>query len=153
MVSCLAADWISVFLPARSVRESAKDEECEGNLRDPGGIKRKEGSDINKKRDKPIPCQEGGFCEVPVQEESLTKKGRNKGLLDNQRIHRMEKENASVSFGKTFSQSVTGISQEQIPSGEKQYSRLDDGKNFSQRTALTSHRRIHSGEKTCRILN
>lgn len=159
MVSFVVADWISVFLPAGSVGESArelegpslvkaKEEEYEGNFRDADGVKRKERSDRDKKKDKPIPCQGRGSCEVPVQEESPSAKGKNEGFQTNQRIHFMEKENESVSFGKTFSQSTDMISQEQIPSGAKLYSSLEGGKNISRRTALTSHRRIHSGGKT-----
>ncbi|XP_060093915.1 LOW QUALITY PROTEIN: zinc finger protein 397-like [Heteronotia binoei] len=132
-------------LLAGSIGESAR--ELEGlSFRDPDGIKRKEVTGTDKKRGKPMPSLGGGFCEVPVQEESPTEKGRNKGLLANPRIHYTEKENESVLFGKTFSQSRNIILQERIASGEKLYSCLEDGRSFSQRMALTSHQRIYTGD-------
>ncbi|XP_048345136.1 zinc finger protein 397-like isoform X2 [Sphaerodactylus townsendi] len=123
-----------------------KEEEYESNFRDPNGIKKKDGNGRFERRDESIPFQGGGFHEVPVQEEKSTKKGRDKGLHDNQRIRYREKENESRSFGNTFGQSTNMISLKQIPSGEKPYSFLECGNNFGHRTALTLHQRIHSGD-------
>ncbi|XP_054833922.1 zinc finger and SCAN domain-containing protein 30-like isoform X2 [Eublepharis macularius] len=110
-----------------------KNEESKGNFRVRTRPLRQEESHAEKMRDKPIPCQEVGFHEIPVRAERSPQKRRNEGH-----------ENESMASGTTFIQSMNVISHLDVPSGEKPYSCLECGKGFSWRSALASHQRIHS---------
>ncbi|XP_077186269.1 uncharacterized protein LOC143833891 isoform X8 [Paroedura picta] len=110
--------------------EKARNEDDPGNFRDGDGPQRQEGSHADKRRDKPIPCQGGHVCEIPVHEKSV-KKRRNEGLLASQRIH--SRENEDVVYPMIYGQKMNPISHLQIP--------LEFGKR---KTALTSHQRNHT---------
>ncbi|XP_054834174.1 zinc finger protein 436-like [Eublepharis macularius] len=113
--------------------EKAKNEEADENFWDPG------------RPDNPSPCQGGGLRKIPIQERSTNNRG-GKGLSAHKRICSWEKENKSVTVGKSPIQISNIISQEQVPSGDKPYNCLECGKSFRRRMALASHSRIHSGD-------
>ncbi|XP_054833914.1 zinc finger protein 397-like [Eublepharis macularius] len=110
-----------------------KNEESNGNFRIRTRPRRQEGSHKEKMRNKPIPCQGGGFHEIPVRAERSPQKRRKE-----------RHENASMASGTTFIHSMNVISHLDVPSGEKPYSCLECGKGFSRRSVLASHQRIHS---------
>ncbi|XP_048344999.1 zinc finger protein 397-like [Sphaerodactylus townsendi] len=125
--------------------KKAKNEKPEGNLGDGYGPQKQTRSHVKKLRDRPIPCQGGGFCSVSLKEERPSEERSTKDLCINQRIHSWEKENSNVAIGRTFVESTNIISQEQIHSREKSHNCLECGKSFSRKVALTSHRKIHTG--------
>ncbi|XP_048349935.1 zinc finger protein 331-like [Sphaerodactylus townsendi] len=125
--------------------EKAKDQDSKGKSEDGDRPQSPEGSHADQRRDKPIPSQGGGFCEVPVQEARSATTEKDEGIHANQRILSRQNEHENVAFGKTFSKNISLISERQIPSGEKLYDCLKCGKTFSQKSALSSHLRIHAG--------
>ncbi|XP_077186581.1 uncharacterized protein LOC143834000 [Paroedura picta] len=129
--------------------ENAEEEMSKGSSGDPGGMKRKEGTNTPEKRDKRIASQGGGRCqEIPAQEESPSQNRNNEDLSSKKGIHGKDKENIRLSFGETCIQRRSLVLQEQIHSGEKPYHCLECGKRFSRQAALTSHQRIHSEDES-----
>uniref|UniRef100_A0A8D2J698 Uncharacterized protein n=1 Tax=Varanus komodoensis TaxID=61221 RepID=A0A8D2J698_VARKO len=101
---------------------------------------------LEKGSNKIIPCQDGDFHEIIIQEEQTEKK-RNKCLSARWEIHTAEKPSKSLPFGKIFNQHRNMTEYQMLHLGVKPYKCLECGKSFSQSTHLTSHQRIHTGER------
>ncbi|KAM6472217.1 uncharacterized protein PHA67_004305 isoform 1-T2 [Liasis olivaceus] len=116
------------------------------NLWKQGGSNRSEGIPLEKRSDVIISCQDEDFHEIIIQGQPVEeRKKRCRGAR--WRIHRGEKPNKVVTFGKSFHQNRS-LAEYQLPhSGVKPYKCLECGKGFSQSTHLTSHQRIHTGER------
>ncbi|XP_060093819.1 zinc finger and SCAN domain-containing protein 2-like [Heteronotia binoei] len=127
-----------------SSSESTKEEDSGENIRDSDGTRRKEGNDMDEKKEKSMPFLGGGCCEIPDQDERPVKDRRKEDLRSNQRIHCKEKEIESVGVKKPCIRNMNTVSQEQIQSGKKPYNCMECGKSFSRQTTLTSHQRIHT---------
>lgn len=160
---CTAADRVSLFIPAecpvgtagesqRSSLGKVNEEDSEDSFRDPDGVRRKERNDTDETRDKAVPCQGGGFHEIPDQDERPAKNKRKHDLFSNERICYKEKDNKRVDCAKTFIQKLSVVSQEQICSREKLCNCSECGKSFGHQTTLSSHQRTHSGEKLYKSL-
>ncbi|XP_048344724.1 zinc finger protein 709-like isoform X3 [Sphaerodactylus townsendi] len=126
--------------------EKTKDEDSKRDSTGDGdGPQRQEGSHADNRKDKPVLSHVEGFCEISVEEEISSNTRRNEDLHTNQRIH--SRENESLAFGKTFSENISLISKEQIPSGEEPYDCMKGERTFSRESALASHQRIPSGDE------
>ncbi|XP_053234803.1 uncharacterized protein LOC128408806 [Podarcis raffonei] len=133
--------------PHRTSSEAGQQEALKENFWNQDGSKRPDGIHVEKGRDKAIPCQDGDFHEIVVQEEQQAEKRKSKCLSAHWRIHTGEKTNKSLKFGKSFSQHRSVTEYQMLHSGMKPYKCLECGKSFSQSTHLTSHQRIHTGER------
>ncbi|XP_060126896.1 uncharacterized protein LOC118080258 [Zootoca vivipara] len=133
--------------PCRTSSEAGQQEALKENFWNQDGSKRPEGIHVEKGGDKAIPCQDGDFHEIVVQEEQQAEKRRSKCLSAHWRIHTGEKTNKGLKFGKSFSQHRSVTEYQVLHLGVKPYKCLECGKSFSQSTHLTSHQRIHTGER------
>uniref|UniRef100_A0A670HKM4 SCAN box domain-containing protein n=1 Tax=Podarcis muralis TaxID=64176 RepID=A0A670HKM4_PODMU len=133
--------------PRRTSSEAGQQEALKENFWNQDGSKMPDGIHVEKGRDKAIPCQNGDFHEIVVQEEQEAEKRRSRCLSAHWRIHTGEKTNKSLKFGKSFSQHRSVTEYQALHSGMKPYKCLECGKSFSQSTHLTSHQRIHTGER------
>ncbi|XP_077186175.1 uncharacterized protein LOC143833835 [Paroedura picta] len=124
--------------------DDSKKEELADKFRSVEGIMRQEGNSKLEQRDKPLPFQGRGSCEIPVQEKRPAEKRRSHGLHPNQRIH--SRENKSLTFGKPLAQKNNVVSQEQICTREKPCSCLECKKSFNHLTTPTSHPKRHLGD-------
>ncbi|XP_042309967.1 zinc finger protein 91-like [Sceloporus undulatus] len=110
-------------------------------------LKRQAGTQLEKGSDNDIPCPDGDYYEINIQEEEQGEKRRNKCLSGRWRIPMGVKPSKSLMFEQSLSQHRSMTEYQALQLGVKPYKCLECGKSFSQSTHLTSHQRIHTGER------
>ncbi|XP_061476332.1 zinc finger protein with KRAB and SCAN domains 8-like isoform X3 [Rhineura floridana] len=105
-----------------------------------------EGNHTGRKKHQSIPCQDGDFYDIPVQQEQA-QNIRNKVLDAQWRIHTEAKPDQRLAFGMNFTEGKNLPEFQMLHEEQKPYRCFVCGKCFTRSTNLTSHQRIHTGEK------
>ncbi|XP_060112017.1 zinc finger protein 391-like [Heteronotia binoei] len=144
-----------------------KREDMKGDFWNQGRLKRQKGSQVVKKTEKLIPCQEGDFRKA-IQMEKETYKCYNVNFSDqtqynvhfhgkkyslngtlqsHQKIHKVEKPFECSECGKRFTWNSSLQQHHRTHTGEKPFECSECGKRFSALGRLQVHQRTHTGEK------
>nr|XP_056700805.1 zinc finger protein with KRAB and SCAN domains 7-like [Euleptes europaea] len=132
--------------------DKVKNEDLKGKFRNQGETQRQKGRPMVKKRDKPIPGQEGDFRElIHMMEEGYKCLACGMNFSDQTQygihlqMHSGKKTHQCVECGKRFLCRAELLRHQKTHTGEKPYSCSDGGKSFSQKSHLVQHQKIHSG--------
>ncbi|XP_060094722.1 oocyte zinc finger protein XlCOF6-like [Heteronotia binoei] len=131
--------------------EEVKNEDLRGTFSNQGGPKWEKGSQMDRKRGKPIPCQGDDFQEVIHMMKGTYKClvcGMNFSNQSQYRVHfQMHSGKMSPQWLQSRKTRAELFTYQRTHPGEKLYSCSERGKRFSEKSGLVQHQRIFSGEK------